>query len=199
MLEPGEGAVLGPRFQDALRYALNLHARQTRKGTRIPYAAHLLSVSAIVLENGGDEDEAVAALLHDAVEDQGGHPVLDEIRRRFGDRVALIVEGCTDAEVVPKPPWRERKEQYIDHLRFVSPDMLRVSTADKLHNARAILADFRRHGDALWDRFTADREGVLWYYRALVTAYQARGGSPLTEELDRVVSEIERLVAGDHR
>jgi (p)ppGpp synthase/HD superfamily hydrolase len=199
MAESQKDPLLGPRFRDALQYAADLHARQTRKGTRIPYIAHLLSVSAIVLEDGGDEDEAVAALLHDAVEDQGGRPVLDEIRRRFGERVALIVEGCTDAEVVPKPPWRERKEEYIAHLRFAAPDVLRVSTADKLHNARAILADFRRHGEALWNRFTADREGVLWYYRALVTAYQAKGGSPLTEELDRVVSEIERLAAGDHR
>jgi len=199
MSQPQEGPRLGPRFRDALQYAAALHSSQTRKGTRIPYVAHLLSVSAIVLEDGGDEDEAVAALLHDAVEDQGGRPVLDEIRRRFGERVALIVEGCTDAEVVPKPPWRERKEHYIAHLRFASPDVLRVSSADKLHNARAILADFRRHGDALWDRFTADREGVLWYYRALVTAYREKGGGSVTEELDRVVSEIERLAAGDRR
>jgi len=195
MAQPREDPRLGSRFQEALHYALELHSRQTRKGTGIPYVAHLMSVSAIVLEDGGDEDQAVAALLHDAVEDQGGRPILDEIRRRFGERVALIVEGCTDAETVPKPPWRERKELYIAHLSKASPDVLRVSTADKLHNARAILADFRREGDELWGRFTADRAGVLWYYRALVSAYEAAGGSFLAEELDRVVSEIERLAS----
>jgi (p)ppGpp synthase/HD superfamily hydrolase len=129
------------------------------------------------------------------VEDQGGRPVLEEIRRRFGDRVAAIVEGCTDADTMPKPPWRERKERYIEHVRFTSADVRRVSMADKLHNARAILADLRQHGDAVWARFTADRAGVLWYYRALVSAYQAAGGGFLAEELDRVVTEIETLVA----
>ena len=188
-----DAPLLGSRFEEALLYAIRLHARQRRKGTSIPYAAHLLAVSAIVLEDGGDEDQAIAALLHDAVEDQGGRPVLEQIRSRFGDRVAAIVEGCTDAEVIPKPPWRERKERYVAHVRQASPDVRRVSAADKLHNARAILTDLRRHGGTLWSRFSGGREGVLWYYRALVSAYQAAGSGPLAEELDRVVGEIERL------
>ncbi|HEY3121994.1 MAG TPA: HD domain-containing protein [Vicinamibacteria bacterium] len=193
--DTSERSLLGARFEEALQYATRLHASQKRKGTEVPYVSHLLSVAALVLEEGGGEDDAIAALLHDAVEDQGGRPTLEEIRRRFGDRVAHIVEGCTDAETVPKPPWRERKERYVAHLRHAAPDVLRVSMADKLHNARAILADLRRHGDVLWGRFTADRAGVLWYYRSLVTAYQQAGGGFLAEELDRVVTEIERLAA----
>jgi (p)ppGpp synthase/HD superfamily hydrolase len=189
--------LLGERFDRALRHATKLHAAQTRKGTTIPYVAHLLSVAAIVLEDGGDEDEAIAALLHDAVEDQGGRPTLDEIRRQFGDRVAEIVEGCSDTDVVPKPPWRDRKELYIQHIRTARPEVLRVSAADKLHNARAILADFRRHGDALWPRFSGAREGTLWYYRTLITAYrEAGGGGFLVDELDRTITELERLAAG---
>jgi (p)ppGpp synthase/HD superfamily hydrolase len=188
--------LLGERFEQALQHATRLHKVQTRKGTTIPYVAHLLAVAAIVLEDGGDEDEAIAALLHDAVEDQGGRPTLEEIRRLFGDRVAEIVEGCSDTDVVPKPPWRRRKELYIEHIRTARPEVLRVSAADKLHNARAILADFRRHGDAIWPRFSGAREGTLWYYRTLITAYrEAGGGGVLVDELDRTVSELERLVA----
>lgn len=191
--------LLGPRFEDALVYAARLHARQTRKSTPIPYVSHLMSVCALVLEDGGDEVQAIAALLHDAVEDQGGAPVLEEIRGRFGSRVAAIVAGCTDSDTVPKPPWRERKEKYIAHLRDASPDVLRVSRADKLHNARSILSDLRRHGDAVWSRFTADRESVLWYYDALLDAYQATGGGRLAEELERVLAEIHSLVRGGGR
>jgi (p)ppGpp synthase/HD superfamily hydrolase len=194
---PDHGSpLLGERFEQALQHATRLHKVQTRKGTTIPYVAHLLAVAAIVLEDGGDEDEAIAALLHDAVEDQGGRPTLEEIRRLFGDRVAEIVEGCSDTDVVPKPPWRRRKELYIEHIRTARPEVLRVSAADKLHNARAILADFRRHGDAIWPRFSGAREGTLWYYRTLITAYrEAGGGGVLVDELDRTVSELERLVA----
>lgn len=186
---------LGQRFPEALRYATDLHAQQVRKGTGIPYVAHLLSVAALVLEDGGDEDEAIAGLLHDAVEDQGGRVVLEEIRRRFGEKVARIVEGCTDAETVPKPPWRERKERYVAHVRSAPPEVRRVSSADKLHNARAVLSDYRALGDALWGRFSGGRDGTLWYYRALVSAYAEAGAGPLTQELDRVVSELERLAA----
>lgn len=186
------------RFEEALVYAARLHAAQTRKGSGIPYVAHLLSVAALVLEDGGGEDEAIAGLLHDAIEDQGGAPTREEIRRRFGARVADIVDGCTDAETMPKPPWRERKERYLVHLRHAPAEVRRVSAADKLHNARAILADFRAHGEALWDRFSGGRAGTLWYYRTLVTTYQeaASGPSPLVEELDRVVTELERVAAG---
>ena len=187
------GRQLTHRFEEALTYAAQLHASQTRKGTSIPYVAHLLSVTALVLEDGGSEDEAIAGLLHDAVEDQGGAATREEIRRRFGDEVTRIVDGCTDTDVMPKPPWQARKEVYIAHLHDAPPEVLRVSAADKLHNARAILADLRCHGDTLWTRFSGGRDGTLWYYRALVAAYRQRGASPLVEELDRVVSEIERL------
>jgi (p)ppGpp synthase/HD superfamily hydrolase len=182
---------LSPRFRKALSYATELHARQVRKGTQIPYIAHLLSVAALVLEDGGSEDEAIAGLLHDAVEDQGGAATREEIRRQFGDEVTRIVDGCSETDVTPRPPWRPRKEEYIAHLPAASPEVLRVSAADKLHNARAILADFRRHGDSLWDRFNAGREDTLWYYRALVNAYKAKGTGPLVKELDRVVTELE--------
>ncbi|MEJ7763302.1 MAG: HD domain-containing protein [Thermomicrobiales bacterium] len=186
---------LTTRFDDALVYARQLHAGQIRKGTTIPYVAHLLGVTAIVLEHGGTEDEAIAALLHDAIEDQGGDTTRAEIRHRFGDAVVAIVDGCTDAETIPKPPWRERKETYVAHIAEASPSVRLVSAADKLYNARAILADYRSLGDALWDRFNGGREGTLWYYRALVDAFRAVATSPLVEELDRTVSELERLVA----
>src|ERR1051325_12202408 len=129
---------LTSRFEDALSFAARLHSGQLRKGTAIPYVSHLLAVASVALEHGADEDEAIAALLHDAVEDQGGAPTREEIRRRFGDRVVEIVDGCTDAETVPKPPWRERKERYIAHVAEASPSVRLVSASDKLHNARSI-------------------------------------------------------------
>lgn len=175
--------------------AVQLHATQVRKGTTIPYAAHLLGVASIALEHGADEDEAIAALLHDAVEDQGGQPVLDRIREQFGDRVADIVHGCTDADATPKPPWRERKEAYIAHIAHAPQSTRLVSASDKLHNARAILLDYRTHGEALWDRFRGGRAGTLWYYRSLVEAFRAQGSTPLVDELARTVAEIERLSA----
>jgi (p)ppGpp synthase/HD superfamily hydrolase len=184
---------LGPRFQEALQYAFALHTRQVRKATQIPYVSHLLAVCSLVLEDGGTEDEAIAALLHDAVEDQGGRKTLEEIRRRLGSTVAQIVEGCSDSESIPKRPWRERKERYIAHVRNAPRDVLRVSAADKLHNARAVLADYRALGDALWDRFNGGRKGTLWYYRELTSVYKERSTGFLAEELDRVVSELERL------
>jgi (p)ppGpp synthase/HD superfamily hydrolase len=185
--------MLTPRFEEALIFATQLHSKQLRKGTKTPYVAHLLGVASIVLENGADEDEAIAALLHDAVEDQGGAETREEVRKRFGERVAEIVDGCTDAEVVPKPPWRARKEIYIQHLALASPSVRLVSVADKLYNARAILLDYRVLGEDLWERFTGGKDGTLWYYRALVEAYKAHGVTPLLEELARTVSEIERL------
>ena len=183
-----------PRFDQALVYAHQLHARQTRKGTTTPYIGHLLAVTSIVIENGGTEDEAIAALLHDAVEDQGGAQIRDEIRRRFGDNVAAIVDGCTDTDQTPKPPWRARKEDHLTHLSDASPAVLLVSLADKLHNARTIVQDHRVMGAEIWKRFTGGKEGTLWYYRALVEAFRAREQfSALVDELDRVVSEMERL------
>jgi (p)ppGpp synthase/HD superfamily hydrolase len=184
---------LSLRFEDAFKYAFELHVRQTRKGGDVPYISHLLGVTALVLEDGGDEDEAIAALLHDAVEDQGGKETRKEIHRRFGDRVARIVDGCTDADETPKPPWRDRKLRYVEHIRHATPEVRRVSLADKLHNARTILRDFRRYGNEVWDRFTGGKEGTLWYYRALVLSYREGDGSYLLEELERVVSELQQL------
>ena len=185
--------MLGERFDAALLYARRLHARQVRKGTAIPYVAHLLAVTSIVLENGGDEDESIAALLHDAIEDQGGASVREELETRFGPRVAAIVEGCSDSQVVPKPPWRARKEAYIAHVQQASASVRLVSAADKLHNARSILSDYRVLGDALWARFNGGRDGTLWYYRALADAFRAVDDTPLIRELDEVVAELERL------
>jgi len=185
---------LSERFADALVYATRLHAGQARKGSGVPYIAHLLGVTALVLEYGGDEDTAIAALLHDAVEDQGGAATRAAIAARFGEPVAAIVEGCSDTDVVPKPPWQARKEAYIAHVAGAPPPVLLVSASDKLHNARSLLADYRQVGETLWDRFTGSRAGTLWYYRALVTAYRQTAAPPaLVDELDRTVTELERL------
>ena len=186
---------VGPRFEQALAYAAHLHTQQTRKGTDIPYIAHLLSVAGLVLEYGGDEDTAIAALLHDAAEDQGGAATLTAIREKYGAGVAEIVEHCSDTLITPKPPWRKRKEAYLAHLAGAGDAVRLVSTADKVHNARAILADYRVHGEAVWSRFGGGRAGTLWYYRALVTALRRAGGGVLVDELDRVVTEIEQLVS----
>ncbi len=188
---------LTARFTRAVAYAARLHAEQKRKGTDRPYIAHLLGVASIVLEHGGDEDTAIAALLHDVVEDQGGRPRLGEIRRKFGARVARIVDGCTDAYTDPKPPWRPRKERYIAHLAEAPAEERLVSAADKLHNAREVLSDYRRIGDALWSRFQGGKEGTLWYYRALLEALRQAGTSPLVEEFERVVTELERLATSE--
>jgi GTP pyrophosphokinase len=182
---------LGPRLVDALRYAIDVHGGQPRKGTTVPYVSHLLGACALVLEDGGDEDEAIAALLHDAVEDGGGRPVLEEIRRRFGDRVAGIVSSCSDADETPKPPWKERKARYVDHVRTAGPEARRVSCADKLHNARSILRDYRLLGERLWSRFHAPADEQLWYYRALVEAFRQPDQTQLVDELERVVGELE--------
>ena len=187
--------ILTARFRQALAYAAELHEKQVRKGGDVPYVAHLLSVTGIVLEYGGDEGEAIAALLHDAVEDQGGAPIRDEIRARFGDRVTAIVDGCTDADTQPKSPWRQRKEAFVESIPTASRSVLLVAAADKLHNARSILADYREIGEPLWDRFTGRKQGTLWYYRALVDAFRKAGPSPLVDELERVVTEVEGLAA----
>ena len=193
-LAPDDKPEKTARFEEALVYATRLHATQLRKGSQIPYVAHLLGVASIVMEYGGGEDEAIAALLHDAIEDQGGDPTRQEIRRRFGERIAAIVEGCTDADTVPKPPWKQRKANYIAHLPKASPSVLLVSAADKLSNARAILGDYRTLGEGLWKRFTGRKDGTLWYYRELVKVYRStKTPVQLTDELDRVVTEIERL------
>jgi GTP pyrophosphokinase len=184
---------LSPRFEQALALATQLHAGQRRKGTNIPYVAHLLAVASLALEHGANEDEAIAALLHDAVEDQGGAATLEEIRRRFGETVASIVSACSDSTTMPKPPWRARKEAYLAHLCHASASARLISACDKLHNARSILSDYRVQGEALWESFTGGREGTLWYYDALAQEFQASGPAALADELERVVAEIKRL------
>ena len=182
-----------PRFAESLSYAAQLHADQIRKGTGIPYISHLLSVAALVIENGGDEDQAIAALLHDAVEDQGGIPRLDEIRLRFGGNVADIVDGCTDAYQIPKPPWRQRKENYLEHLRKVQPNVHLVSLADKVHNARSLNIGLRQHGHAMWNNFNGGKEGTIWYYEMLLKVFQEIHPGSLTEELAHLVKEMKLL------
>jgi (p)ppGpp synthase/HD superfamily hydrolase len=184
---------LSARFDDALVLAHHLHAGQTRKGTSIPYISHLLAVTAIVIENDGTEDEAIAALLHDAIEDAGGDAVRSVIHERFGDEVLAIVEGLTDTDQTPKPPWRARKEAYLAHLCEASASVLLVSLADKIHNAGSVLRDLRNNGDSVWARFTGGKEGTLWYYRALTDTFKTLETSPLVAQLDRIVSELEQL------
>lgn len=190
---------LSNRFTEALGLACRLHAMQQRKGTEIPYVGHLLAVTAIVLQHAGTEDEAIAAMLHDAVEDQGGAQVLHEIRERFGSSVAEIVEGCSDADQTPKPPWQQRKQAYLAHLRVATASMRLVSAADKLDNARALLTDYRACGDLLWTRFNAGREDILWYYESLVAIFRETSPSPLVEELERVVMELTTTVRRSER
>jgi (p)ppGpp synthase/HD superfamily hydrolase len=181
-------------FESALKYASRLHAKQTRKGSDAPYVSHLLAVAAIVLEHGGTEKEAIAALLHDAVEDQGGQATLVEIRRRYGKRVAGIVAACSDTDQLPKPPWRERKEVYVKRLRSEPYSVRLVVAADKLHNARHLLSSYRVQGEDLWPHFKGGREGTLWYYRAVVDALVA-AAEPGENQLRAILDEIERTLA----
>ena len=201
---------LTSRFQDALALAIQLHGGQVRKGTDAPYIAHLLAVSAIVLEHGGSEDEAIAALLHDSVEDAGGAATLSRVADQFGPNVAGIVDDCS--EPVPEPgqpkaPWRERKDAYLAHLAEVSPSALLVAAADKLHNVRSIQTDYSHLGEALWSRFNAGRDEILWFYRALVEAMDSAETSLLLDEaegstrfagLDRLLDEFEEAVENLH-
>ena len=184
---------ISPRFLEALSYAAELHAEQRRKVSGEPYVCHLLGVADLAMQYGADENEAMAALLHDAIEDQGGATTREEIRRRFGNEVVEIVDGCTDADVMPKPPWRKRKEVYLEHLKEAQASVRLVSACDKLHNARALLKEYRLRGESLWEHFRGGREGTLWYYRAVVDALKATEITPLVEELDRTVAELQRL------
>jgi GTP pyrophosphokinase len=187
--------ILSSRFTEALSYVAALHAEQRRKVSGEPYLAHLLAVAAIVMEHGGNEDEAIAALLHDAAEDQGGEATLAEIRRRFGATVAEIVDGCSDAMGSPKPPWRQRKEAHIAHLREASPSVRLVVAADKLHNVAALTREYRRRGESLWPIFHGGRDGTLWYYRAMADALKQAAATPIVDELDRAVEELRLLIA----
>lgn len=183
------------RFREALIFAAQLHAAQPRKGTDIPYVAHLLGVASIAIEYGADEDEAIAALLHDAAEDQGGEATLERIRALFGSRVAKIVDGCTDSVEDPKPDWTMRKAKYIVHLQSASKSVRLVSAADKLYNVRSTLKDYREIGDAVFDRFRKKTKyHTLWYYRRLAQKFVQLGPKQLAYELSRTVADLERLV-----
>jgi (p)ppGpp synthase/HD superfamily hydrolase len=184
---------IGPRFLRAFSFAAEKHQGQVRKASTIPYIAHLMGVASLVLEAGGDEDLAIAALLHDVVEDCGGAPMLKEVRRRFGKRVAHVVEGCTDADTNPKPPWRERKEKYLDHLKQADSDTRMVSAADKLNNVRSILSDYRAIGESVWSRFNGGREGTLWYYRTSRDIFLRYPRNRITQDLELAVHELDSL------
>ena len=193
--------MLTGRFDRALLYATHVHGGQVRKGTSTPYVAHLLAVAATVLEYGGDEDLAIAALLHDSVEDQGGKARLNDVRNRFGERVARIVEACSDsladtAKGERKAHWQERKEAYIAHMREADEDILRVSLADKVHNARAILRDLRKPdvGEKIWSRFSQPKEQTLGYYRGLANTFCERLPGQLANELREIVEVLEGSV-----
>lgn len=194
---------LSERFTEAMAFAHDLHCRDVRKGTSIPYFSHLMSVSALVLEYGGSEDQAIAGLLHDAAEDHGGQRMLDDIRTRFGDTVADIVAACSDSLVedrADKLPWWQRRVAYIDRLETEDEEPLLVSAADKLHNARCTLADYRNNGDKLFDRFNKDagRVGSLWYYSRLSNIFSDRFGD--STPAGHLAAEVERTVAAicDH-
>lgn len=188
-----EARHLSPKFEEAFQLAFDLHqtkGKQGRKGKDTPYVSHLMAVTALVLEFGGSEEEAIAALLHDAVEDQGGPKTLRLIEEKFGPKVAKIVADCSDCEGDPKPPWRERKEKYIDHLPHLSPSSRIVSLADKIHNAATILRDVRRHGVKTFKVFNGKRDGTLWYYDALARTFLEQKPDDMAKELGRIVEEL---------
>lgn len=184
---------LSENYLKALQFAYTAHDSQIRKGSEVPYISHLMSVSAIVMENNGTEEQAIAGLLHDAVEDQGGLPMLDTIRRIFGEKVAGIVWECSDSHEEPKPPWKQRKDAYIAAIEDKSEDSILVSLADKFHNARSILSDYQEVGEKLWERFTGKKDGTLWYYRELVAAFKKRTDSVLLGELEEVVTRLHEV------
>jgi GTP pyrophosphokinase len=184
---------LSDRYRAALGLAFDLHRFQERKGSGVPYVAHLIGVSSLVLEYGGTEDDAIAALFHDAVEDQGGLEVLARLEREFGSAVASVVLACTDSHETPKPPWRARKERYVAHLAEAPANAQLVSACDKLYNLRTLLHDHRLVGESVWQRFTGGREGVLWYYAALAAAFSIT--NPVVTELREAAAELAQRAA----
>lgn len=185
------------RITEAVALAITLHGEQTRKATGIPYLSHLLGVAGLVMEHGGDEEQTIAALLHDAIEDAGAH-VEGLIREQFGERVVRIVLACTDG--VPdaqgeKCDWQSRKQHYLAHLADAPAEVLQVSGCDKLHNARAIVSDLHTHGPAMFSRFKAGQVGTLWYYEQLAGVFQSQLPGSLADELARTVAELKRLAA----
>ena len=185
--------MLSQKFPRAFELAFQLHREQVRKGSGIPYLAHLLSVTGLVFEAGGSEEEAIAALLHDAAEDQGGEATLTLIRTEFGSRVAELVAGLSDTFETPKPPWRDRKAAYLADLKTADESILRISLADKLHNSRAILTDHELFGTDIWDRFAGKRSGTVWYYTSLLKIYQSRSNLAMVREFARVVGKMQSL------
>jgi GTP pyrophosphokinase len=183
---------LSHRFREALQYMYDLHEDQERRGSGIPYLGHLMGVAALSLEFGADEDQAIAALLHDAAEDQGGGETLSEIESRFGERVARIVRDCSDTLAAEKPPWRERKARYLAHLAAAPAESQLVSACDKLYNLRTIVYDYRNQGEALWRRFGGGREGTLWYYREITKIIPESVTASLG--LRRAMSDLESLL-----
>jgi len=188
--------IIGPKFLEALRFAVQIHGEDLRKGTSIPYLSHLLSVCSLVLEDDGDEDEAIAALLHDTLEDHPEDVMKADIEDRFGNRVADLVTQCTDTPPDygggPKAPWHERKAAYVERIRNEKYPLCRIALADKLHNTRTIVMDHRRLGNSIWARFNANKEDQLRYQRALVEAFrEARAPDHILDELDSLVRELE--------
>lgn len=187
--------MLTENFNQAVSFANEVHKEHVRKGTQIPYISHLMAVASLVMESGGSEDEVIAALLHDAVEDGGGEPVLDEIKKRFGQNVASIVDGCTETYEDPKPPWKGRKDSYISHVKEGNPSVKLVSGADKLHNVRCILSDYRQVGEVLWDRFSASKEETLWFYQSMAGVLCTSGKDlKVYADLDNAVKELESII-----
>lgn len=187
---------LTDRFSSAVALALDLHRTQTRKVSGTPFVAHLLRVAGTVLEHGADEDTAIAAVLHDAIEDQGGPKARKIIQDRFGERVANIVDECSDTDKTPKPPWRERKERYLAHLATASPSARMISAADKLDNIRSLLSSYHQSGEAIWRHFRGGKDGTLWYFRSVRDILKQTGPESLANELSRAVEEFEREVGG---
>lgn len=179
------------RVVEAFEWAFDLHRTQLRKGSQTPYFTHLLAVAAIVGEFGGDEDQLIAAFLHDAVEDQGGRRILSEIEKRFGATIAAYVSACTDAFEQPKPPWRARKEAFLESLRGAPEGAMLIVAADKLHNMRAVTHDLRRAGSGVWQRFTGGREGSLWYYREVIRALESVWQHAILEDLREALAGLE--------
>lgn len=187
--------MMSERFVGAMELANELHGDQIRKGTTVPYISHLLIVSGMVLQHGGNEDEAIGALLHDSVEDCGGKPVMVKIRKRFGDKIADLVDGCSETDIQPKPPWLERKKDYIENIKSAIPSVRLITCADKIHNASSIISEYRKVGEKVWDRFKANKNETLWFYSSFVAAMQEAGENrPILNELVLVVNELKELI-----
>jgi (p)ppGpp synthase/HD superfamily hydrolase len=183
--------ILSDHFLSAFEFAYELHRVQLRKGSEIPYMSHLMGVAALVMEDGGDETESIAALLHDSVEDQGGTATLEKVKQKFGERVASIVEFCTDSMETPKPPWKDRKLAVIEKVGQAGDSEFKVLIADKLHNLRSIRNAVQRYGEGVWGRFKGGHEGSMWYYRQLLTSFKERGKHPYLDEIEVIINHLE--------